>query len=55
MKVGHFVQPGLDAIGIVTISHGCTGVVARACSLVGIDPSKVNISPFPAISVFIAG
>nr|QOQ51219.1 class III HD-Zip protein [Picea abies] len=35
------MKPGPDAIGIVTISHGCTGVAARACSLVGIDPTKV--------------
>nr|AGM34022.1 class III homeodomain leucine zipper protein 32 [Larix kaempferi] len=35
------MKPGPDAIGIVTISHGCTGVAARACSLVGLDPTKV--------------
>jgi homeobox-leucine zipper protein len=35
------VQPGPDAIGIVAISHGCPGVAARACSLVGLEPSKV--------------
>ena len=36
-----FLQPGPDAIGIVAISHGCPGVAARACGLVGLEPSKV--------------
>jgi len=35
------MKPGPDAIGIVAISHGCPGVAARACSLVGLEPSKV--------------
>uniref|UniRef100_A0A0D6QX06 Homeobox domain-containing protein n=1 Tax=Araucaria cunninghamii TaxID=56994 RepID=A0A0D6QX06_ARACU len=35
------MKPGPDAIGIVAISHGCTGVAARACGLVGIEPTKV--------------
>ncbi|RRT66943.1 hypothetical protein B296_00006064 [Ensete ventricosum] len=34
-------QPGPDSIGIVAISHGCTGVAARACGLVGLEPTKV--------------
>lgn len=36
------VQPGPDSIGIVAISHGCTGVAARACGLVGLDPTRVS-------------
>ncbi|CAM6002584.1 unnamed protein product [Sphagnum balticum] len=35
------MKPGPHAIGIVAISHGCLGVAARACSLVGLAPSKV--------------
>nr|ABD75307.1 class III homeodomain-leucine zipper protein C3HDZ2 [Ginkgo biloba] len=35
------MKPGPDSIGIVAISHGCTGVAARACGLVGIEPTKV--------------
>ncbi|CAK9881369.1 unnamed protein product [Sphagnum jensenii] len=35
------MKPGPHAIGIVAISHGCLGVAARACSLVGLEPSKV--------------
>ncbi|CAL5326171.1 unnamed protein product [Camellia sinensis] len=34
-------NPGLDSIGIVAISHGCTGVAARACGLVGLEPTRV--------------
>ena len=37
-------QPGPDTIGIIAISHGCTGVAARACGLVGLEPTRV--SPF---------
>ncbi|KAM7495434.1 hypothetical protein LguiB_030043 [Lonicera macranthoides] len=33
-------MPGLDSIGIVAISHGRTGVVARACGLVDLKPSR---------------
>jgi len=36
------VQPGPDSIGIVAISHGCTGVAARACGLVGLEPTRVS-------------
>jgi hypothetical protein len=43
--MGHFVcgflQPGPDAIGIIAISHGCAGIAARACGLVGLEPTKV--------------
>ncbi|KAF5741659.1 putative DNA binding protein [Tripterygium wilfordii] len=35
------MKPGPDSIGIVAISHGCTGVAARACGLVGLDPTRV--------------
>lgn len=34
-------QPGPDSIGIVAIAHGCVGVAARACGLVGLEPTKV--------------
>ncbi|KAI3837465.1 hypothetical protein MKX03_033194, partial [Papaver bracteatum] len=33
--------PGPDFIGIIAISHGCTGVAARACRLVGLEPTTV--------------
>ena len=35
-------QPGPDSIGIVAISHGCSGVAARACGLVGLEPTRVS-------------
>ncbi|WOK93856.1 homeobox-leucine zipper protein ATHB-15-like isoform X1 [Canna indica] len=35
------MKPGPDSIGIIAISHGCTGVAARACGLVGLEPAKV--------------
>lgn len=35
------MKPGPDSIGIVAISHSCTGVAARACGLVGLDPPRV--------------
>ncbi|KAM7255569.1 hypothetical protein ACFE04_008467 [Oxalis oulophora] len=35
------MKPGPDSIGIVSISHGCTGVAARVCGLVGLEPSRV--------------
>ncbi|KAL0429859.1 UNVERIFIED_CONTAM: Homeobox-leucine zipper protein ATHB-15 [Sesamum radiatum] len=34
------MKPGPDSIGIVAISHGCTGVAARACGLVGLEPTR---------------
>ncbi|TYJ30654.1 hypothetical protein E1A91_A06G145200v1 [Gossypium mustelinum] len=36
------MKPGLDSIGIVAISHGRSGVAARACGLVGLDPTRVT-------------
>ncbi|XP_076881219.1 homeobox-leucine zipper protein ATHB-15-like [Bidens hawaiensis] len=35
------MKPGPDSIGIVVISHGCTGVAARACGLVSLEPTRV--------------
>ncbi|XP_039026032.1 homeobox-leucine zipper protein ATHB-15-like [Hibiscus syriacus] len=35
------MKPGPDSIGIVAISHGCTGVAARVCGLVGLEPTRV--------------
>ncbi|KAL2536554.1 Homeobox-leucine zipper protein ATHB-15 [Forsythia ovata] len=35
------MKPGPDSIGIVAISHGCTGVAARACGLVDLEPTRV--------------
>ncbi|KAI4381905.1 hypothetical protein MLD38_007925 [Melastoma candidum] len=35
------MKPGPDSIGIIAISHGCDGVAARACGLVGLEPTRV--------------
>ncbi|XP_073299307.1 homeobox-leucine zipper protein ATHB-15-like isoform X1 [Primulina huaijiensis] len=35
------MKPGPDSFGIISISHGCTGVAARACGLVGLEPNRV--------------
>ncbi|KAJ0242252.1 Homeobox-leucine zipper protein ATHB-15 [Hirschfeldia incana] len=35
------MKPGPDSIGIISISHGCAGVAARACGLVGLEPTRV--------------
>ncbi|XP_039128931.1 homeobox-leucine zipper protein HOX9 [Dioscorea cayenensis subsp. rotundata] len=35
------MKPGPDSIGIVAISHSCTGVAARACGLVNLEPTKI--------------
>ncbi|GKD68480.1 hypothetical protein Tco_1322570, partial [Tanacetum coccineum] len=35
-------MPGLDFIGIFSISIGCTGVAARACGLVALEPTRVS-------------
>ncbi|CAL5440615.1 unnamed protein product [Camellia sinensis] len=35
------MKPGPDSIGIIAISRGCTGVAARACGLVGLEPTRV--------------
>lgn len=36
------MQPGPESIGIIAISHGCPGVAARACGLVGLEPTRVS-------------
>ncbi|KAL8226179.1 hypothetical protein R6Q57_018736 [Mikania cordata] len=35
------MKPGPDSIGIVSISHGCNGVAARACGLIALEPTRV--------------
>ncbi|KAJ3674514.1 hypothetical protein LUZ60_005130 [Juncus effusus] len=35
------MKPGPDSIGIIAVSHNCSGVAARACGLVSLDPTKV--------------
>ncbi|XXG74682.1 hypothetical protein AAC387_Pa07g3340 [Persea americana] len=35
------MKPGPDSIGIVAVSHNCSGVAARACGLVSLEPTKV--------------
>ncbi|KAF7817108.1 Homeobox-leucine zipper protein ATHB-8 [Senna tora] len=35
------MKPGPDSIGIIAISHDCHGVAARACGLVGLEPTRV--------------
>ncbi|KAJ0838534.1 hypothetical protein HanPSC8_Chr14g0595961 [Helianthus annuus] len=35
------VMPGPDSVGIFTISQSCSGVAARACGLVSLEPTKV--------------
>ncbi|KAJ8466840.1 hypothetical protein OPV22_029392 [Ensete ventricosum] len=35
------MKPGPDSIGIVAVSHSCSGVAARACGLVNLEPTKV--------------
>ncbi|KAI4331254.1 hypothetical protein MLD38_029456 [Melastoma candidum] len=35
------MKPGPDSIGIIAISHGGAGVAARACGLVGLEPTRV--------------
>ncbi|GAA0172301.1 homeodomain transcription factor [Lithospermum erythrorhizon] len=34
------MKPGPDSNGIIAISHGCTGVAAHACGLVGLEPTR---------------
>lgn len=36
-------QPGPDSVGIFAISQSCSGVAARACGLVSLEPTKVRI------------
>nr|DAA05766.1 TPA_inf: class III HD-Zip protein REV1 [Lotus japonicus] len=35
------MKPGPDSVGIFTISQSCSGVAARACGLVSLEPNKV--------------
>ncbi|XP_077243850.1 homeobox-leucine zipper family protein / lipid-binding START domain-containing protein [Tasmannia lanceolata] len=35
------MKPGPDSIGIVAVSHNCSGVAARACGLVSLEPTEV--------------
>ncbi|KAF8402750.1 hypothetical protein HHK36_010840 [Tetracentron sinense] len=35
------MKPGPDSVGIVAISQGCSGVAARACGLVSLEPTKI--------------
>ncbi|KAK9128083.1 hypothetical protein Syun_016880 [Stephania yunnanensis] len=35
------MKPGPDSLGIVAISHSSSGVAARACSLVNLEPTKI--------------
>ena len=35
------LKPGPDSIGIVAVSSNCSGVAARACGLVSLEPAKV--------------
>lgn len=41
MNMFIFPQPGPDSIGIVAVSRNCSGVAARACGLVSLEPTKV--------------
>ena len=41
MNILIFAQPGPDSIGIVAVSRNCSGVAARACGLVSLEPTKV--------------
>ncbi|XP_062082088.1 homeobox-leucine zipper protein REVOLUTA [Humulus lupulus] len=35
------MKPGPDSVGIFAISQGCSGVAARACGLVSLEPTKI--------------
>ncbi|KAL4591528.1 hypothetical protein LXL04_004496 [Taraxacum kok-saghyz] len=35
------VKPGPDSVGIFAISQSCSGVAARACGLVSLEPTKI--------------
>ncbi|KAG8652130.1 hypothetical protein MANES_06G055000v8 [Manihot esculenta] len=35
------MKPGPDSIGIIAVSRNCSGVAARACGLVSLEPTKV--------------
>ncbi|XAR72539.1 hypothetical protein NMG60_11019217 [Bertholletia excelsa] len=36
------MKPGPDSIGIVAVSRNCSGVAARACGLVSLEPTKIS-------------
>ncbi|MBA0844470.1 hypothetical protein Goarm_001566 [Gossypium armourianum] len=36
-----YCQPGPDSVGIFAISQSCSGVAARACGLVSLEPTKI--------------
>lgn len=42
-KILIYFQPGPDSVGIFAISHSCSGVAARACGLVSLEPTKVSL------------
>ena len=44
-------KPGPDSVGIFAISQRCSGVAARACGLVSLEPVKVRKSHSRLISV----
>ncbi|KAG9154214.1 hypothetical protein Leryth_000680 [Lithospermum erythrorhizon] len=35
------MKPGPDSVGVFAISHGSSGVAARACGLVSLEPTKI--------------
>ncbi|RLM98162.1 homeobox-leucine zipper protein HOX33-like [Panicum miliaceum] len=35
------MKPGPDSVGIIAVSHNCSGIAARACGLVSLEPTKV--------------
>ncbi|PPD66660.1 hypothetical protein GOBAR_DD36466 [Gossypium barbadense] len=37
----HICVPGPDSVGIFAISQSCSGVAARACGLVSLEPTKI--------------
>jgi homeobox-leucine zipper protein len=40
------MKPGPDSIGIVAVSRNCSGIAARACGLVSLEPMKVMVFSF---------
>ncbi|XP_040992555.1 homeobox-leucine zipper protein REVOLUTA-like [Juglans microcarpa x Juglans regia] len=36
------MKPGPDSVGIFAISQSCSGVAARACGLVSLEPTKIS-------------
>lgn len=45
-------QPGPDSVGIFAISQSCSGVAARACGLVSLEPTKVKTKKINSIFFF---